>query len=85
MRKAITAIYYTLMVLLLARVIMSWVPALYENPIGRIIFEVTEPVLGPIRSIIPPVGGFDLSVLVVWFAMRFIYAWLMGRFPAERS
>ena len=85
MRKAITAIYYTIMVLLIARVIMSWVPAMYNNPIGQIIYAITEPVLGPIRSIIPAVGEFDLSILALWFLLRFGYGFLMSKFPAERN
>lgn len=86
MRKTITAIYYTIMGLLLARVIMSWVPALYDNPVGKTIYAITEPVLAPIRAILPPIAGFDLSVLVVWLVLRFVYGWLMTRrFAAEES
>ena len=58
--------------LLIARVIISWVPQLQKNRIAHIIYDLTEPVLRPIRQILPPVGGLDLSVLVVFIALNFL-------------
>jgi len=56
--------------LLLARVLMSWIPNLdYNNPIVRFLYQATEPVLAPIRSAIPPLGGIDLSPLLVFLAI----------------
>jgi YggT family protein len=59
-------------VILLIRVIFSWVqaygghipPAL--DPAVRAVYQLTEPVLRVVRRYIPPVGMFDLSVLVVF-------------------
>jgi len=56
--------------LLLARVLMSWIPNLdYNNPIVRFLYQATEPVLAPLRSAIPPLGGIDLSPLLVFLAI----------------
>lgn len=56
--------------ILLARVLMSWLPNLDpSNPIARFLYQVTEPVLGPIRSALPPMGGIDLSPLVVFLGI----------------
>ena len=56
--------------ILLARVIMSWIPNLdYNNPIARFLYQATEPVLAPIRNALPPLGGIDLSPLVVFLAI----------------
>ncbi len=56
--------------ILLARVVMSWIPNLdYNNPIARFLYQVTEPVLAPIRNALPPLGGIDLSPLVVFLAI----------------
>ncbi len=53
--------------ILLARVLLSWIPDVdYNNPIIRLLYEVTEPVLRPIRNMIPPTSGFDLSPLIVF-------------------
>jgi YggT family protein len=50
--------------ILLGRVICSWVQADQFNPIVRFLWMATEPVLAPIRRVIPPLGGLDFSVLV---------------------
>ena len=56
--------------ILLARVLMSWLPNLDpNNPIARFLYQVTEPVLAPIRSALPPLGGIDLSPLVVFLGI----------------
>ncbi len=56
--------------ILLARVLMSWIPNLNpENPIARFLYKATEPVLAPIRSALPPLGGIDLSPLVVFLSI----------------
>lgn len=50
--------------ILLGRVICSWVQADPFNPIVRFLWMTTEPVLSRIRRFIPPIAGLDFSVLV---------------------
>jgi YggT family protein len=53
---------------LIGRVILSWFPMAPGSalaPIYRFLYTVTEPVLGPVRRMMPSLGGFDLSPLVV--------------------
>ncbi len=58
---------------LLARVLMSWLPNLDpNNPIARFLYRATEPVLAPIRSALPPMGGIDLSPLVVFLGISIL-------------
>jgi YggT family protein len=45
------------------RVLLSWFPIDPSNPIIRVLYEVTEPVLAPFRRVIPRIGMFDLSPL----------------------
>lgn len=49
---------------ILARVLLSWIPLDRDNAIVRIVYDVTEPILGPIRRVLPPLGGLDLSPIV---------------------
>lgn len=56
--------------LILARVILSWIPAIDRyHPIGRFIWDLTEPILRPVRnflmSVLPANFPLDLSPLVV--------------------
>ena len=56
------------LLIVLVRVVFSFVSPFPTNPISRIAWQVTEPVLAPIRRVLPPMSGLDLSPLVVFFA-----------------
>ncbi len=58
---------------LIARILLSWFPISPDSPFAPIfsfLYTITEPVLGPIRRVIPPIGmggmGLDLSPIVVF-------------------
>ena len=73
MNPLFALLYWLLQVyqfILVARVLMSWIPNLDpNNPIARVLYQLTEPVLAPIRSALPPLGGVDLSPLVVFLGI----------------
>ena len=57
----------------LAAALSSWFRVGYDSPFRPVIDglrRITEPVLGPIRSVLPPLGGLDLSVLIVILVIR---------------
>ena len=59
------ALLITAWVLLLGRVLMSWVDPTFSKPIGQFLFSITEPVLAPIRKVLPQTGMFDFSPLIL--------------------
>lgn len=61
---------------LIIRAIMSWVSQ-GRSPIEFVFHQLTEPMLAPIRRIIPAMGGLDLSVLVLFVLLQFAN-YLMG-------
>ncbi len=56
-------LYWVFFLLILARIILSYINGYYE--IRDLVFRITEPVLAPVRRILPPMGGFDLSPIIV--------------------
>src|SRR5262245_9816337 len=46
-------------------IVISWVAPGSYNPMAELLSQVTEPLLAPVRRLIPPVGGLDFSVMVV--------------------
>ena len=54
-----------LWLLVLARVLLSWVNPGFSGPIARFIFETTEPLLAPIRRVLPQSGMMDFSPFVL--------------------
>jgi YggT family protein len=61
---------YSLVVML--TVIMSWLPIGRRNPLAMLLYRLTEPVLEPIRRALPPMGGLDLSPMVLFIALLFL-------------
>ena len=54
------------------RIIMSWIDPGGQNSVSRIIREITEPIIGPIRKLIPSVGMFDFSPLIALFLLNIL-------------
>ena len=67
------------MIVLFARIIISWFPIEPNSGLSSVyafLHAVTEPVLGPIRRVLPPIGmggmGLDLSPLIVFFGISIL-------------
>lgn len=67
------------LIVLFARIILSWFPISPDSGMASVygfLYSLTEPVLGPIRRVIPPLGmggmGLDLSPLVVFFGISIL-------------
>ena len=58
--------------LIIASVILSWVGQGLRHPFVPLLYQLTEPVLRPIRRVIPPIAGIDLSALFALIAIRFL-------------
>jgi YggT family protein len=69
-RFLIIALY----LVLLGRVLMSWVNPRFDGPLGRFLFESTEPILAPIRRVLPQSGVIDFSPLVAFVLLSMVMA-----------
>jgi YggT family protein len=72
------------LLILILRAVMSWFPYSSNSPIEpvrRLVFTLTEPVLAPFRRIIPPVGMLDLSFLVAFIVVSVIVTQVLARLP----
>jgi YggT family protein len=60
--------------IIIAVALISWVNPDPRNPIVQFLHRVTEPVLAPVRQLLPPwkTGGLDLSPLIVLIAIEFV-------------
>ena len=63
--------------IVIARAVISWVNADPYNPVVRFLHQVTDPVLNRIRRFVPVMGGFDLSPMVLIFAIIFLQSFLV--------
>ncbi len=66
----------------LARALLSWFPIRPGSsfyPVWRLIHQVTDPVIVPIRRILPPMGGLDLSVFLVIIGINVVLVPIAAR------
>jgi YggT family protein len=61
---------YTIVVIV--SVIVSWLSLPRDNPVVRLTQTLTEPVLAPIRKVIPPVGGLDFSPMILLILLQIL-------------
>jgi YggT family protein len=57
---------------LLAMIILSWVAPGSKNPAIYLLYQITEPVMAPLRKILPSIGGLDFSPILVFIAINII-------------
>lgn len=72
LKKLLFTVLITYFILIIARVIASWVAQQSRHPLIPLIYQLTEPVLKPISRFIPPISGIDLSPLIALIALRFL-------------
>ena len=80
----VNILFEVLSLAVLARVVLSWFRVDPQNRLLQILFQVTEPVLAPIRRIIPPVGMIDITpivaLLILQVAQRIVVTMLVRMF-----
>ncbi|MEM7282996.1 MAG: YggT family protein [Pseudomonadota bacterium] len=51
--------------LIFVRIILSWISPGNYNPIISVIYSITEPMMAPFRRLLPPLGGLDISPIIL--------------------
>ncbi|HIE32939.1 YggT family protein [Thermosulfurimonas dismutans] len=75
--KVIDLVLTFYMWIIIIRAIISWVNPDPFNPIVRFLYQITEPVLYRVRRFLPPLGGIDLSPLIVILLIIFLQQFLV--------
>lgn len=65
-----------LMILIIITSLLSWFRPDPRNPVVKLLHGIVDPVLHPIRAILPPMGGFDFSPLVAILILQFLQSLL---------
>jgi YggT family protein len=59
--------------ILIIRILLTWIPNIDPyNPLVQALRAITDPILEPMRGIIPPMGGFDLSPLLAFLLIAIL-------------
>jgi YggT family protein len=70
--ELVCAVLTAFMIVLVARAVLSWFPLRpggLAAQLGSMAYTLTEWALGPLRRVIPPAGMFDLSFMILFFAV----------------
>jgi YggT family protein len=68
-------------VTILVEAILSWTNASQRNPVAGLLWNINAPLLQPVRKLIPPLGGLDLSPLVVLILLQVVNILLPLQWP----
>ncbi len=63
-------------------IILSWVAPNSHNPAAVLIYQITEPVMRRARSIIPPIGGLDISPIFIFIGINILKILVIGNLAA---
>lgn len=74
----ISDVVQVLSLLIIVRAVLTWIPSVdYGHPVIRAIVAVTDPVLLPIRRLIPPLGGIDITPIVALILIQIVGTFLI--------
>ena len=81
MQDVVCALLIAYILILFGRMIFSWLPPTSGGTatVARLLYDLTEPVLAPLRRVIPPVGMFDLSFTVLVFGLLILWQTVCSR------
>ena len=63
---------------IIGRAIMSWFDPGLRSPVGKLLYDVTEPIIAPIRQVVPSLGAIDLSPFVALILIRVLQPVLLS-------
>jgi YggT family protein len=62
--NVVTELIWILIVLIMIRVLLTWIPSIQGNPAVRLLGRIVDPVVAPFRRVLPTFSGFDFSPLL---------------------
>jgi YggT family protein len=77
----INVVAQALVLAIFVRVIMSWVPMRLPFGLNELVWNVTEPVLSPIRRYLPMAGGMDFSPFIVMVLIQIVASLILRLLP----
>ncbi|HEV3231372.1 MAG TPA: YggT family protein [Candidatus Dormibacteraeota bacterium] len=76
--RLVFAVLQVVILLVLARSLLSFFVRDWSSGPQRVVYDLTEPMLRPIRRVVPPMGGLDLSPMVLIIGIYLLDQFLAG-------
>jgi YggT family protein len=82
--RLINVIFTIYSLAFIARALLPWFRVSYYHPVMRFLVQITEPLLGPLRRYIRPVGGIDftpmVALLLLWLVEQLLQVLILALF-----
>ena len=75
--RLLGSIFWLLNLAILLRVLFSWINLGPGNALTRLIYQITEPILAPLRRYIPSFGGLDITPMVALLLLELLHRFLV--------
>ena len=81
LRQFIDILFQVLIFAIIARALLSWFNLGPSHPLVRILYDLTEPILAPLRRVIPMIGMIDITPIVAIILLQVIQSILLSALP----
>jgi YggT family protein len=81
LRQFVNILFELLTFAIIARALLSWFNLGPDHPVVRVLYDITEPILAPLRRVIPTLGMIDITPLVAVLLLQFVQRLLMSALP----
>lgn len=72
LRIFVDVLFNVLIFAILIDALISWFPIAPDHPIARLLDDITEPILAPLRRVVPRLGMFDITPIVAMFVLEIL-------------
>ena len=73
----VSYLFNALTLLVIGRALLSWFDPGMRSSVGRVIYDITEPMLAPIRRLLPGMGGIDFSPIILIILLQFVEQFIL--------
>jgi YggT family protein len=81
LRQFVDLLFQVLIFAIIARALLSWFNLGPSHPLVRILYDLTEPILAPLRRVIPMIGMIDITPIVAIILLQVIQSLLLSALP----
>ena len=75
--RFVDLLFTILIFAIIGRALLSWFNIGPGHPIGRLLYEITEPILAPLRRVIPMIGMIDITPIVAILLLNFLQSLIL--------
>jgi YggT family protein len=68
----VNLLFLVLIFAVIGRALLSWFDPRMQTSIGRVLVEITEPIIGPIRKVVPSLGMIDISPIIALILLQLL-------------